>query len=85
LINICKLAVHNDFHDSHGIFSLFDGLEVPDLDETLEISESLEEEEEEETHAISNEKPTTNGTSKTNGVPAAATPAVGTTQPEVAN
>ena len=79
--------MHNDFHDSHSIFSLFDGLEVPDLDETMEISESLEEE---EAHTISNEKPTTtNGIAKpllaeaTNGVPATAAPAVATTQPEV--
>jgi len=80
--------VHNDFHDSHDIFSLFDGLEVPGLDETMEISESLEE----EAHAISDEKPaTTNGTTKallagaTNGVPATATPLVETSQQEIVN
>ncbi|KAF8427584.1 methylenetetrahydrofolate reductase 1 [Terfezia claveryi] len=87
LVNI----VHNDFHDSHGIFSLFDGLEVPDLDQTIEISESLEEKG--EAHTIPNEKPatTTNGTTKallaeaTNGVPATAAPAVETPQPKVVN
>lgn len=33
LVNI----VHNDFHQSHGLFPLFDGLEVEDLDKEFEV------------------------------------------------
>ena len=85
--------MHNDFHDSQGIFSLFDGLEVPGLDQTIEVGESLEEGFIFEAHAITNEKPpTTNGTHgttkvllPTNGVPATTTPAAATSQPEAVN
>lgn len=27
--------VHNDFHNAHGIFPLFDGLQVPDMEKPL--------------------------------------------------
>jgi methylenetetrahydrofolate reductase (NADPH) len=29
--------VHNDFHQTHGLFSLFDGLVVEDLDKPFEV------------------------------------------------
>ncbi len=29
--------MNNDFHQTHNIFSLFDGLEVRGIDETLEV------------------------------------------------
>ena len=32
------LLVHNDFHQTHGLFSLFDGLVVEDLDKPFEVS-----------------------------------------------
>jgi hypothetical protein len=28
--------VHNDFHDNHGLFTLFDGLSVPGIDTAFE-------------------------------------------------
>ncbi len=31
------LAVHNDFHQTHGIFALFDDLEVDNLDTAFEV------------------------------------------------
>ena len=30
------LVVHNDFHQTHKIFSLFDSLEVADIDKPIE-------------------------------------------------
>jgi methylenetetrahydrofolate reductase (NADPH) len=44
--------VHNDFHQTHGLFPLFEGLEVADLDKEIDFS-------------YSNGTPETNGT---NGV-----------------
>lgn len=86
----------NDFHDSEGLYSIFDGLEVPELDQTIEVCESIEE------LAISDEKPKTNGVTKvldeitngvakllgveaTNGVPASPAASVQTSRPEIAN
>jgi hypothetical protein len=34
-------TVHNDFHETHGIFKVFEGLEVKDMDKTVEISKDL--------------------------------------------
>jgi methylenetetrahydrofolate reductase (NADPH) len=31
------MLVHNDFHQSHGIFSLFDELEVADMDKSADL------------------------------------------------
>ena len=28
--------VHNDFHETRGLFSLFEGMEVPDMDRAFE-------------------------------------------------
>ncbi len=30
------MSVHNDFHQTHAIFTLFDGLEVADIDKSVE-------------------------------------------------
>lgn len=66
----------NDFHTSQGIYSLFEGLEVPNLD-TLENLENL------------STKPTVNGDGKefkeTNGTPPSATAAVQTLRGEISN
>ena len=34
-------AVHNDFHQPRGIFSLFDGLRVKDMAETFKVPNGL--------------------------------------------
>jgi methylenetetrahydrofolate reductase (NADPH) len=34
-------TVHNDFHVTHGIFSLFDGLKVQDMDKPLHTTGAL--------------------------------------------
>jgi methylenetetrahydrofolate reductase (NADPH) len=39
-LKLTLILVHNDFHKSHGLFPLFDGLTVKNLDEPFEISES---------------------------------------------
>ena len=31
------MLVHNDFHQAHGLFPLFDDLEVEDLDKPVEV------------------------------------------------
>jgi methylenetetrahydrofolate reductase (NADPH) len=53
--------VHNDFHVAHGIFPLFDGLEVPDMERELHSTGM--------TNGNSNGHTNghTNGHSKTNG------------------
>ena len=33
------VSVHNDFHSTHGIFKLFDGLQVAGMDETVETTQ----------------------------------------------
>lgn len=47
--------MHNDFHNGHGIFPLFDGLQVPDLDKPLHSTDN------------SNGEPVGNSESKQNG------------------
>lgn len=37
----CSIAVHNDFHQTGGLFSLFDGLCVKDLEKHFEVEEAL--------------------------------------------
>jgi methylenetetrahydrofolate reductase (NADPH) len=34
------MLVHNDFHQAHGLFPLFDDLEVEDLDKPVEVWET---------------------------------------------
>ena len=34
------MLVHNDFHKSHGLFTLFEGLEVDGLDQPYEVKEA---------------------------------------------
>lgn len=45
LVNI----VHNDFHSTHGVFALFDGLEVPDIGERPKSSKQAKNDEKEVT------------------------------------
>ncbi|KAI9678326.1 MAG: hypothetical protein M1817_006272 [Caeruleum heppii] len=61
LVNI----VHNDFHQSRSIFSLFDGLQVPDLDKELAVSRAVK-----DLHSSNGVEVhgTVNGVSTTNGV-----------------
>ncbi len=35
-----QLLVHNDFHQAHGLFPLFDDLEVEDLDKPVEAEKT---------------------------------------------
>ncbi|KAF2152018.1 methylenetetrahydrofolate reductase 2 [Myriangium duriaei CBS 260.36] len=58
LVNI----VHNDFRRERGIFPLFDGLEVPGLDESLTITSDVLEQ-----YAKTRRTSMTNGTNGTNG------------------
>ncbi|TAQ83236.1 hypothetical protein B7494_g8438 [Chlorociboria aeruginascens] len=60
LVNI----VHNDFHHTHGLFSLFDGLSVDDLDDKFEIDQNTNEV---EVNGISGSKPTGQENVPTNG------------------
>jgi len=73
LVNI----VDNDFHTSQGIYSLFEGLEVPNLDTSLENLEN------------SSTKTTTNGNGgvfkETNGISPSVTAAVQTSRREMVN
>ena len=55
--NCLLRLVHNDFHDATGIFALFDGLEVTNMDETFEVGEVSD-------NAEPVTTPTTNGTGK---------------------
>jgi hypothetical protein len=34
--------VNNDFHETHGIFPIFDGLQVQDMDKAIEIAEDVQ-------------------------------------------
>lgn len=34
------MLVHNDFHQAHGLFPLFDDLEVEDLDKPVEVGKT---------------------------------------------
>ena len=34
---LTELSVNNDFHDTHGLFLLFEGLELPDLNKEFEV------------------------------------------------
>ena len=36
-----KYLVHNDFHSSHGIFELFEGLAIENMDDPLAITQPL--------------------------------------------
>ena len=51
--SLIGFPVHNDFHATRGIFPIFDGLEVKDMDKQL--------------HPPSADLPSTNGTHETNG------------------
>ena len=70
-------VVDNDFHTSQGIYSLFEGLEVPNLDTSLENLVN------------SSTKATTNGDGgvfkETNGISPSVTAAVQTSRREMAN
>jgi methylenetetrahydrofolate reductase (NADPH) len=58
-LKLIKFVVHNDFHVTHGIFPLFEGLQVPDMEKPLHS-----------TGVINNDSgsaPTTNGDATTNG------------------
>jgi methylenetetrahydrofolate reductase (NADPH) len=35
------MIVHNDFHKTHGLFPLFDGLEVEGLNDPYEVNEAM--------------------------------------------
>jgi methylenetetrahydrofolate reductase (NADPH) len=35
-----QILVHNDFHQAHGLFPIFDDLEVEDLDRPVEAEKS---------------------------------------------
>jgi methylenetetrahydrofolate reductase (NADPH) len=35
------LAVHNDFHETHGIFPVFEGLEIADIDKPLHVVKDI--------------------------------------------
>jgi methylenetetrahydrofolate reductase (NADPH) len=39
---LIHVLVHNDFHQTHGLFPLFDGLEVEDLDKPVMIGKMNE-------------------------------------------
>ena len=55
------MLVHNDFHSTHGIFRLFDGLEVKNMDDPSAVTESV-------INGISaNGKPKLNGSHKPDG------------------
>jgi methylenetetrahydrofolate reductase (NADPH) len=58
-LKLIKFAVHNDFHVTHGIFPLFEGLQVQDMEKPLHSTGV--------TNNDSGSAPTTNGDSTTNG------------------
>lgn len=39
--NLLIDIVHNDFHSAHGIFSLFEGLEVNNMDDPAAVTEPV--------------------------------------------
>ena len=67
LLTQTSLVVHNDFHESHAIFPIFDGLAIKDISKPLHEVKSLP------------VRATTNGTPAehaTNGVSSNGTPAI---------
>jgi methylenetetrahydrofolate reductase (NADPH) len=38
-VSLTIFLVHNDFHQTHGLFPLFDGLEVEDLAKEVQVPE----------------------------------------------